>query len=159
MVYGTRAEDTSKRKIAPGLLRAPLKSLAPAHRSSWSRPGRTVNVIRHSIRWLRRLMHRGLAVALTVAGTQARLERYPPRSHLKHNTYPCHFLWGSKGRRVPSQNTPPHPRSQRHDATHVSRPPTPSTPAPAHTSQLHAYHYQEPYRLGEQERHEPLGGG
>ena len=47
------------RKIAPGSLRAPPKWLASTHRSSRSRPGRTVSLVRHGIGWLRRLMHRG----------------------------------------------------------------------------------------------------
>ena len=59
LAYGTRVEDANDRRIAPGNLRAPPKHLAPTHRSSWSRPGRTVSVIRHGIVWLRRLLHRG----------------------------------------------------------------------------------------------------
>ena len=52
-------EDAFDRKAAPGSLRAPPKWLAPTHRSSRSRPGRTVSLIHHGIGRLRRLMHRG----------------------------------------------------------------------------------------------------
>ena len=67
LAYGTRAcprprpggGDAFDRKAAPGSLRAPPKWLAPTHRSSRSRPGRTVSLIHHRIGRLRRLMHRG----------------------------------------------------------------------------------------------------
>ena len=59
LAYGTRVEDAFDRKVAPGSLRAPPKWLASTHRSSRSRPGRTVSLIHHGIGWLRRLMHRG----------------------------------------------------------------------------------------------------
>ena len=59
LAYGTRVEDANDRRIAPGNLRAPPKHLASTHHSSWSRPGRTVSVIRHGIDWLRRLLLRG----------------------------------------------------------------------------------------------------
>ena len=59
LAYGTRVEDANDRRIAPGNLRAPPKHLASTHHSSWSRPGRTVSVIRHGITWLRRLLLRG----------------------------------------------------------------------------------------------------
>ena len=59
LAYGTRVEDVYDQRIAPRSLRAPPKALASTHRSSWSRPGRTVSVIRHGIIWLRRLLHRG----------------------------------------------------------------------------------------------------
>ena len=59
LAYGTRVEDANARRIAPGNLRAPPKHLASTHHSSWSRPGRTVSVIRHGIDWLRRLLLRG----------------------------------------------------------------------------------------------------
>ena len=52
-------EDAFDRKAAPGSLRAPPKWLAPTHRSSRSRPGRTVSLIHHGIGRLRRPMHRG----------------------------------------------------------------------------------------------------
>ena len=47
------------RRIAPGSLRAPPRTLAPTHRSSPQKPGRTVSVIWHGIAWLRRSLHRG----------------------------------------------------------------------------------------------------
>ena len=56
LAYGTRVEDAQERRIAPGNLRAPPKALAPNHRDPWSRPARTVSVIRHGIDWLRRLL-------------------------------------------------------------------------------------------------------
>ena len=59
LAYGTRVEDANDRRIAPSNLRAPPKHLASTHHSSWSRPGRTVSVIRHGIDWLRRLLLRG----------------------------------------------------------------------------------------------------
>ena len=59
LAYGTRVEDAQDRRIAPSNLRAPPKHLASTHHSSWSRPGRTVSVIRHGIDWLRRLLLRG----------------------------------------------------------------------------------------------------
>ena len=59
LAYGTRAEDAHDRRIAPGNLRAPPKSLAPQHRNSWQKPKRKVSVFRHGIDWLRRLMHKG----------------------------------------------------------------------------------------------------
>ena len=46
LAYGTRVEDAQERRIAPGNLRAPPKALAPNHRDPWSRPARTVSVIR-----------------------------------------------------------------------------------------------------------------
>ena len=59
LAYGTRVEDANDRRIAPGNLRAPPKVLAATHRTPWSRPARTVSVIRHGIDWLRRLILRG----------------------------------------------------------------------------------------------------
>ena len=59
LAYGTRVEDAQERRIAPGNLRAPPKALAPNHRDPWSRPARTVSVIRHGIDWLRRLLLKG----------------------------------------------------------------------------------------------------
>ena len=59
LAYGTRVEDAYDRRMTPGSLRAPPKALAPTHRSSREKPGRTVSVIRHGITWLRRLLHRG----------------------------------------------------------------------------------------------------
>ena len=59
LAYGTRAEDAHDRRIAPGNLRAPPKSLAPQHRNSWQKPKRKVSVFRRGIDWLRRLMHKG----------------------------------------------------------------------------------------------------
>ena len=59
LAYGTRVEDANDRRMAPGNLRAPPKHLASTHHSSWSRPGRTVSLIRHGIDWLRRLLLRG----------------------------------------------------------------------------------------------------
>ena len=59
LAYGTRVEDAYDRRIAPGSLRAPPRTLAPTHRSSPEKPGRTVSVIRHGIAWLRRSLHRG----------------------------------------------------------------------------------------------------
>ena len=56
---GTRVEDPYDRRIAPGSLLAPPRTLAPTHRSSPERPGRTVSVFRHGIAWLRRSLHRG----------------------------------------------------------------------------------------------------
>ena len=53
------AEDAHDRRIAPGNLRAPPKSLAPQHRNSWQKPKRKVSVFRRGIDWLRRLMHKG----------------------------------------------------------------------------------------------------
>ena len=58
LAYGTRAEDAHDRRIAPGNLRAPPKSLAPQHRNSWQKPKRKVSVFRRGIDWLRRLMHK-----------------------------------------------------------------------------------------------------
>ena len=59
LAYGTRVEDTYDRRIAPGSLRTPPRTLAPTHRSSPEKPGRTVSVIRHGISWLRRLLLQG----------------------------------------------------------------------------------------------------
>ena len=59
LAYGTRVEDAQERRIAPGNLRAPPKALALNHRDPWSRPARTVSVIRHGIDWLRRLLLKG----------------------------------------------------------------------------------------------------
>ena len=59
LAYGTRVEDAYDRRMTPGSLRAPPKALAPTHRSSLEKPGRTVSVIRHGITWLRRLLLRG----------------------------------------------------------------------------------------------------
>ena len=59
LAYGTRVEDANDRGIAPGNLRAPPKGVAPNHRDPWSRPPRTVSVIRQGIDWLRRLMLKG----------------------------------------------------------------------------------------------------
>ena len=59
LAYGTRVEDAYDRRIAPGSLRTPPRTLAPTHRSSPEKPGRTVSVIRHDIAWLRRSLHRG----------------------------------------------------------------------------------------------------
>ena len=59
LAYGTRVEDAQDRGIAPGNLRAPPKTLAPNHRDPWTRPARTVSVIRHGIDWLRRLTLKG----------------------------------------------------------------------------------------------------
>ena len=59
LAYGTRVEDAYDRRLAPGNLRAPPRALAPTHRSSREKPGRTVSVIRYGIAWLRRLLHRG----------------------------------------------------------------------------------------------------
>ena len=59
LAYGTRVEDAFDRKTAPGRLRTPPKALAPTHRSSWSRPGRTVSIIRYGIYWLNKLMRQG----------------------------------------------------------------------------------------------------
>ncbi len=59
LAYGTRVEDANERRIAPSNLRTPPKALADSHRASWSRPARTVSVIRHGIDWLRRLLLRG----------------------------------------------------------------------------------------------------
>ena len=55
--YG--GKDAHDRKIAPGNLRTPPKSLAPNHRDPRTRPARTVSVIRHGIDWLRRLLLKG----------------------------------------------------------------------------------------------------
>ena len=52
-------KDAHDRRIAPGNLRAPPKSLAPQHRNSWQKPKRKVSVFRRGIDWLRRLMHKG----------------------------------------------------------------------------------------------------
>ena len=59
LAYGTRVEDTFDRKTSPDSLRTPPKVLAPTHRSSWSRPGRTVSIIGYGIYWLNKLMHQG----------------------------------------------------------------------------------------------------
>ena len=59
LAYGTRVEDAYDRRLAPGNLRTPPRALAPTHRSSREKPGRTVSVIRYGIAWLRRLLHRG----------------------------------------------------------------------------------------------------
>ena len=59
LAYGTRVEDAYDRRMTPGSLRAPPKALAPTHRSSREKLGRTVSVIRHGITWLRRLLYRG----------------------------------------------------------------------------------------------------
>ena len=59
LAYGTRVEDAHDRKIAPGNLRTPPKSLASNHRDPRTRPARTVSVIRHGIDWLRRLLLKG----------------------------------------------------------------------------------------------------
>ena len=73
LAYGTRVEDAYDRRMTPGSLRAPPKALAPTHRSSREKPGRTVSVTRHGITWLRQLLHRGpvlepgMAAARTLA--------------------------------------------------------------------------------------------
>ena len=59
LAFGTRAEDAFDRKIAPGSLRSPPKSLAPTRRDPWHRPGRSVSVIHQGSVWLTKLMHRG----------------------------------------------------------------------------------------------------
>ena len=59
LAFGTRVEDAFDRKIAPGSLRSPPKSLAPTHRGPWHRPGRSVSVIHQGSVWLTKLMHRG----------------------------------------------------------------------------------------------------
>ena len=59
LAYGTRVEDAQDRRIAPGNLRTPPKTLASSHRDPRSRPARTVSVIRHGIGWLRRLLLKG----------------------------------------------------------------------------------------------------
>ena len=59
LAYGTRVEDAQDRRIAPGNLRTRPKTLASNHRDPWSRPARTVSVIRHGIGWLRRLLLKG----------------------------------------------------------------------------------------------------
>ena len=59
LAYGTRVEDAQDRRIAPGNLRRPPKTLASNHRDPRSRPARTVSVIRHGIVWLRRLLLKG----------------------------------------------------------------------------------------------------
>ena len=59
LAYGTRVEDAQDRRIAPGNLRTPPKTLASNHRDPRSRPARTVSVIRHGIDWLRRLLLKG----------------------------------------------------------------------------------------------------
>ena len=58
LAYGTRVEDAYDRRLAPGSLRAPPRALAPTHRSSREKPGRTVSVIRYGIAWLRWLRPR-----------------------------------------------------------------------------------------------------
>ena len=59
LAYGTRVEDAQDRRIAPGNLRTPPKTLASNHRDPRTRPARTVSVIRHGIDWLRRLLLKG----------------------------------------------------------------------------------------------------
>ena len=59
LAYGTRVEDAQDRRIAPGNLRTPPKTLASNHWDPRSRPARTVSVIRHGIGWLRRLLLKG----------------------------------------------------------------------------------------------------
>ena len=59
LAYGTRVEDAHDRRVAPGNLRTPPRTLAPNHRDPRSRPARTVSVIRHGIDWLRRLLLKG----------------------------------------------------------------------------------------------------
>ena len=59
LAYGTRVEDANDRRIAPGNLRAPPRALSVIHHDPWSRPKRTVSVIRHGINWLRRLLLKG----------------------------------------------------------------------------------------------------
>ena len=59
LAYGARVEDAQDRRIAPGNLRAPPKTLASNHRDPRSRPARTVSVIRHGSDWLRRLLLKG----------------------------------------------------------------------------------------------------
>ena len=59
LAYGTRVEDAHDRRILPGNLRAPPKTLAPNHRNPQRRPARAVSVIRYGIDWLRRLLLKG----------------------------------------------------------------------------------------------------
>ena len=59
LAYGTRVEDAQDRRIAPGNLRTPPKTLASNHRDPRSRPARAVSVIRHGVGWLRRLLLKG----------------------------------------------------------------------------------------------------
>ena len=93
LAYGTRVEDACDRGIALGNLRAPPKALAPNHRDSWSRPARTVSMIRLGIDWLRRLMLKGppvepdLAALRSLTGTQNGLADYPSGAPLKAHTY------------------------------------------------------------------------
>ena len=83
LAYGTRVEDAQDRRIPPGNLRAPPKTLAPNHRNSRSRPARAVSVIRYGIDWLRRLLLKGtpleprLASTRTLAATQAQPANLP----------------------------------------------------------------------------------
>lgn len=59
LAYGSRVEDAAERGIAPGRLRAPPKSLWPAHRSASSSPKRVVSVLRQGMSCLSRLLHKG----------------------------------------------------------------------------------------------------
>ena len=89
LAYGTRVEDAHDRRIAPGNLRAPPKSLASQHRNSWQKPKRKVSVFRRGIDWLRRLMHKGRLwnrvwlLPRTLAQTQAQPGNHLPRAPLK----------------------------------------------------------------------------
>ena len=84
LAYGTRVEDAQERRIAPGNLRAPPKALAPNHRDPWSRPARTVSVIRPRHRLAPALAAQGppleprLAAARTLPRTQAQPGDYSP---------------------------------------------------------------------------------
>ena len=89
LAYGTRAEDAHDRRIAPGNLRAPPKSLAPQHRNSWQKPKRKGQRIpaRHRLAApfdaQGQALEPGLAAARTLAQTQAQPGNHLPRAPLK----------------------------------------------------------------------------
>ena len=59
LAWGTRVEDANALGVDPSRLRAPPKLVPPTHRSAFTRPIRTVSVLRQGIAWLSRLLLRG----------------------------------------------------------------------------------------------------
>ena len=121
LAYGTRVEDAHDRRVAPGNLRTPPRTLAPNHRDPRSRPARTVSVIRHGIDWLRRLLLKGRLwsrvwlLPRTLATTQGQPGGHPSCALVTAHTYPCqggqNRAGGSPtGKRAPHKGEPLSPQ-------------------------------------------------
>ena len=100
LAYGTRVEDAQDRRIAPGNLRTPPKTLASNHRDPRNRPARTVSVIRHGIDWLRRLLLKGRLWSRVWLlpepwpEPKPNLEVTPSCTLVAAVTYPCRGVYG-----------------------------------------------------------------